>query len=77
MEGFTNVHAVTENTVFNRTHLKRIQAQHGTGKTMATSPLAKLLDEAGGVVFQRPGFKTVYVAGQISRKALTFQSLES
>lgn len=43
--------------------MPRAPGQHGTEKMMAASPLAKLLGEATGVVFQRPGYKTVYVAG--------------
>ena len=62
-EGFTNVRILAENTAFNGTRLSPVHGQHGTEKMMATSPLAKLLGEATGVVFQRPGYKTVYVAG--------------
>jgi L-ascorbate metabolism protein UlaG (beta-lactamase superfamily) len=62
-EGFMNVRVMTENTVFNGTHLSRIHGQHGTDKMMVTAPINKLLGEASGVMFQRPGYKTVYVAG--------------
>lgn len=62
-EGFTNVRVMTGNTVFNGTRLSRIHGQHGTEKMMATDPINKLLGEAIGVMFQRPGYKTVYVAG--------------
>jgi L-ascorbate metabolism protein UlaG (beta-lactamase superfamily) len=62
-EGYTNVRVLTENTTFNGTRLSPIHAQHGTEAMMAAAPLAKLLGEATGVVFQRIGYKTVYVAG--------------
>ena len=61
-DGFTNVRLITENTVFNGTRLSKSHGQHGTSQMMA-SPLAKILGEASGLVFQRPGYKTVYVAG--------------
>lgn len=61
-DGFTNVQAITDNTVFNGTRLTKTFGQHGTSQMMA-SPLAKLLGDATGVVFQRPGYKTTYVAG--------------
>ena len=61
-DGFTNVRVIGDNTVFNGTRLSRSDGQHGTSQMMA-SPLGKLLGEASGIVFQRPGYKTVYVAG--------------
>lgn len=61
-DGFTNVQAITDNTTFNGTRLTTIFGQHGTDQMMA-SPLAKILGDATGVVFQRPGYKTTYVAG--------------
>jgi L-ascorbate metabolism protein UlaG (beta-lactamase superfamily) len=61
-DGFTNVQVLTANTVFNGTRLSKSRGQHGTGQMM-TSPLAKILGEASGIVFQRAGYKTTYVAG--------------
>lgn len=61
-DGFTNVRVITDDTVFKGTRLSRSDGQHGTSQMMA-SPLGKLLGEASGIVFQRPGYKTVYVAG--------------
>jgi L-ascorbate metabolism protein UlaG (beta-lactamase superfamily) len=61
-DGFTNVQAITDNTVFNGTRLIKTFGQHGTSQMMA-SPLGKLLGDATGVVFQRPGYRTTYVAG--------------
>lgn len=61
-DGFTNVRVLTENTDFNGTRLRKTAGQHGSDQMMA-SPLAKILGQASGVVFQRPGHKTTYVAG--------------
>jgi L-ascorbate metabolism protein UlaG (beta-lactamase superfamily) len=60
-DGFTNVRVLTENTVFNGTRLSKTGGQHGDDKTMAVA--GKVLGQVSGVVFQRPGHKTVYVAG--------------
>lgn len=60
-DGFTNVRVLTPNTVFNGTRLSNTAGQHGDDKTMAVA--GKLLGQVMGVVFQRPGHKTVYVAG--------------
>ena len=61
-DGFTDVRVMTEDTVFEGTHLHKIGGQHGTDQMMA-SPLGPRLGEAMGIVFARPGSATVYVAG--------------
>ena len=60
-DGFTDVRVLTESTVFNGTRLSKTGGQHGDDKTMAVA--GELLGSVAGVVFQRPGHKTVYVAG--------------
>lgn len=60
-DGFTDVRVLTENTVFNGTRLSKTGGQHGNDKMMAD--YGKLLGTVSGVVFQRSGHKTVYVAG--------------
>ncbi len=60
-DGFTDVRVLTEDTVFNGTRLSKTGGQHGDDKMM--TDLGKLLGKVSGVVFQRPGHKTVYVAG--------------
>ncbi|MYZ52261.1 MBL fold metallo-hydrolase [Malikia spinosa] len=60
-DGFTDVRVLTESTVFNGTRLSKTGGQHGDDKTMAVA--GELLGSVSGVVFQRPGHKTVYVAG--------------
>ncbi|HEX8703460.1 MAG TPA: MBL fold metallo-hydrolase [Myxococcaceae bacterium] len=60
-DGFTDVRVLTEDTVFLGTRLSKTGGQHGDGKLM--TDLGKLLGKVSGVVFQHPGYKTVYVAG--------------
>ncbi|MCM2341157.1 MBL fold metallo-hydrolase [Rhodoferax sp.] len=60
-DGFTNVRVLTKDTLFNGTRLNPTGGQHGDDKTMAVA--GELLGQVMGVVFQRQGHKTVYVAG--------------
>lgn len=60
-DGFTNVRVLTQNTIFNGTRLSPTGGQHGDDKTIAAA--GELLGQVIGVVFQRPDYKTVYVAG--------------
>ncbi|KAF9079173.1 hypothetical protein BGX27_006889, partial [Mortierella sp. AM989] len=62
-QGFTNVHILGENTVFEGVHLTKTGGQHGTDAMYSIPELAKTLGEAMGVAFQAPGSKTVYIAG--------------
>lgn len=48
---------LTENTVFNGTRLVKTGARHGQGSA------GDALGPVSGIVFQRPGHKTTYVAG--------------
>jgi L-ascorbate metabolism protein UlaG (beta-lactamase superfamily) len=59
--GFTDVRVVGEDTVFNGTRLVRTGGQHGDDRIMAA--FGERLGQVSGVVFQRAGHKTVYVAG--------------
>lgn len=61
-DGFTDVKVLGENTAFKGTRLIKTGGQHGDDQMMK-SPLAKILGSVAGVVFQRAGHKTVYVAG--------------
>lgn len=60
-DGFTDVRVLTENTVFEGTRLSKTGGQHGDDKAMAAA--GELLGSVSGIVFQRPGHKTIYVAG--------------
>lgn len=59
-DGFTDVRVLSGDTVFNGVRLSRTDGQHGSDKVVAEIPL---LGKVSGVVFQRPGYKTLYVAG--------------
>ena len=62
-QGYTDVRILGENTLFDGVRLSRIGGQHGTDEMYAKKPLAEALGEAMGIVFQAPGAKTIYVAG--------------
>ncbi len=59
--GFVNVQVLGQNADFHGTRLSRTGGQHGTDAMVAGR--GKRLGKSSGVVFQRPGYKTVYVAG--------------
>jgi L-ascorbate metabolism protein UlaG (beta-lactamase superfamily) len=63
VQGFTNVRILDQNTGFEGVQLTKIGGQHGTNEMYAKKPLAEALGEAMGIVFQAPGSKTVYIAG--------------
>jgi L-ascorbate metabolism protein UlaG (beta-lactamase superfamily) len=60
-EGFENVRVLTANINFNGTRLSKTNGQHGSDAMLEGR--GKRLGKSSGVVFQRPGYKTVYVAG--------------
>lgn len=60
-DGFTDVRVLTADTVFNGTHLRITGGQHGDDQAMAAA--GDLLGQVMGVVFQRPGYETMYLAG--------------
>ncbi|MDX3985720.1 MAG: MBL fold metallo-hydrolase [Achromobacter sp.] len=63
-DGFTEVRVLTEvGSEFNGTRLYKTGGQHGSDQMYAVPQLAKILGEAMGVVFQRPGYKTTYLVG--------------
>lgn len=59
--GFTDVRILTSESEFKGVKLSRTEGQHGSDATMAVR--GKQLGSVSGVVLQRPGYKTVYVAG--------------
>ena len=61
-DGFRDVRVLTENTIFEGTRLSKTSGQHGSD-AMMQSPLGSILGTVSGVDFQRPGHKTVYIAG--------------
>ncbi|QBE65430.1 MBL fold metallo-hydrolase [Pseudoduganella lutea] len=62
-QGYTNVRILDGTAVFEGVQLTRVGGQHGTDQMYSKKPLADLLGEAMGIVFQAPGMKTVYVVG--------------
>ena len=75
-QGYTNVRVLGENTVFEGVRLSRTGGQHGTNEMYGKKPMAELLGEAMGIVFQAPGAKTVYVVGDTVWRAEVDQTLE-
>ncbi|MCE0850134.1 MBL fold metallo-hydrolase [Pseudomonas asiatica] len=59
--GFADVRVLGERDDFKGVQLSRTDGQHGSDATLAVR--GKQLGKVSGVVLQRPGFKTVYVAG--------------
>ena len=72
-DGFTDVRVLTRDTVFNGTHLSITGGQHGDDQTMAAFPA---LGQVMGVVFQRPGHETVYLAGDTIWNAQVEDSIQ-
>jgi L-ascorbate metabolism protein UlaG (beta-lactamase superfamily) len=62
-QGFTDVRVLGHHVEFGGVILSKTGGQHGTDEMYATQPLAGLLGEAMGVVFEAPGYGTVYLAG--------------
>lgn len=61
-DGFTDVRVLGAATEFRGTRLRKTGGQHGTDAMMA-SPFGKRLGEVSGVVLERPGYRTTYIAG--------------
>ncbi|HHF0928412.1 TPA: MBL fold metallo-hydrolase [Pseudomonas aeruginosa] len=59
--GFRDVRVFGEATEFNGVRLTKTSGQHGSDAAMAVR--GPQLGKVSGVVFQRPGFKTLYLAG--------------
>lgn len=59
--GFRDVRVLTESTEFNGIRLARTNGQHGSDAVIAVR--GRQLGTVSGVVLQRPGFRSVYVAG--------------
>jgi len=62
-QGFQDVRILEDHAEFGGVKLSKTGGQHGTDKMFASPELALLLGEAMGVVFQAPGHKTLYLAG--------------
>ncbi len=62
-QGFRNVRILNDETEFGGVKIIKTGGQHGTDEMYAIPALAEPLGEAMGVVFQAPGYKTLYLAG--------------
>ncbi|MCL6701481.1 MBL fold metallo-hydrolase [Pseudomonas sp. T1.Ur] len=75
-QGFKNVRVLTDEAEFGGVKLTKAGGQHGTDEMYAVPPLAKLLGEAMGVLFQAPGYKTIYLAGDTIWRKEVDQTLQ-
>lgn len=75
-DGFTDVRVLGSATEFQGVRLTRTGGQHGSDAMMA-SPAGALLGQVSGIVFQRPGHKTVYIAGDTVWHAQVDQAIRS
>ncbi len=62
-QGFRDVRILSANTTFNGVQISKAGARHGSEEMYAIPEVAKVLGATMGFVFQKPGLKTVYVAG--------------
>lgn len=75
-QGFKNVRVLTDDAEFGGVKITKAGGQHGTDEMYAAPPLAKILGEAMGVVFQAPGYKTLYLAGDTIWRKEVDQTIE-
>jgi L-ascorbate metabolism protein UlaG (beta-lactamase superfamily) len=75
-QGFKNVRVLNDEAEFGGVRITKAGGQHGTDEMYASPPLAKLLGEAMGVVFQAPGYKTLYLAGDTVWRKEVDQTIE-
>ncbi|WP_417777977.1 MBL fold metallo-hydrolase [Stutzerimonas xanthomarina] len=76
-QGFKNVRVLTDEAEFGGVKLTKTGGQHGTDEMYAVPALAKPLGEAMGVVFQAPGYKTLYLAGDTIWRKEVDQAIET
>lgn len=75
-QGFMNVRVLADEAQFGGVTITRIGGQHGTDEMYAVPALAKGLGEAMGVVFQAPGYKSLYLAGDTIWREEVDQAIE-
>ncbi|KPW71467.1 MULTISPECIES: MBL fold metallo-hydrolase [Pseudomonas syringae group] len=76
-QGFKNVRVLTDEAEFGGVKITKTGGQHGTDEMYAVPALAKPLGEAMGVVFQAPGYKTLYLAGDTVWRKEVDQAIEN
>jgi L-ascorbate metabolism protein UlaG (beta-lactamase superfamily) len=75
-QGFKDVRVLTDTADFDGVKISKTGGQHGTDEMYANPPVAELLGEAMGVVFQAPGYKTLYLVGDTIWRKEVDQVLE-
>lgn len=75
-QGFKNVRVLKNEAEFGGVKISKTGGQHGTDEMYAVPALAKPLGEAMGVVFQAPGYKTLYLAGDTIWRKEVDQAIE-
>ncbi|WP_339428840.1 MBL fold metallo-hydrolase [Pseudomonas taetrolens] len=75
-QGFKNVRVLTDEAEFGGVKITKTGGQHGTDEMYAVPALAKPLGEAMGVVFEAPGYKTLYLAGDTVWRKEVDQAIE-
>ncbi|AKS08526.1 MBL fold metallo-hydrolase [Pseudomonas trivialis] len=75
-QGFKDVRVLTDEAEFGGVKINKTGGQHGTDEMYAVPALAKPLGEAMGVVFQAPGYKTLYLAGDTVWREEVDQAIE-
>ena len=75
-QGFKNVRVLTDEAEFGGVKITKTGGQHGTDEMYAVPALAKPLGEAMGVVFQAPGYKSLYLAGDTIWRKEVDQAIE-
>ena len=75
-QGFKNVRVLVDDAEFGGVRISKSGGQHGTDEMYAVPALAKPLGEAMGVVFQAPGYKTLYLAGDTVWRKEVDQAIE-
>ncbi|MDF2796933.1 MAG: saxA [Pseudomonas orientalis] len=76
-QGFKIVRVLTDEAQFGGVKITKTGGQHGTDEMYAVPALAKPLGEAMGVVFQAPGYKTLYLAGDTVWRKEVDQAIET
>lgn len=62
-QGFTDVRVLSDKAEFGGVTLSKTGGQHGSDEMFASAEVATFLGDAMGVVFEAPGHKTLYLAG--------------
>src|SRR5690554_3931634 len=75
-QGFTDVRVLSDKAEFGGVTLNKTGGQHGSDEMFASAEVATFLGDAMGVVFEAPGHKTLYLAGDTIWRDEVDQALE-